>query len=316
MRYGFGIDVGGTTIKLAFLDENGNMKDKWEIPTRIADGGKNVLPDIAASVKEYMAKEHYTNDQIIGIGIGVPGPVSDAGIVNKCVNLGWGITDLHGELSALTGLHVKGGNDANVAALGECWRGGGQGAKDMVMATLGTGVGGGIVVGGQVIAGFHGAGGEIGHLNMNPNETEACGCGNYGCAEQYCSATGVVRMAKRYLAANDTPSVLRDGAFACKDVFAAAAGGDGAAREILEQVFEVLGRFLASIACVADPEVIVLGGGVSKAGQMLIDGATRYFRKYAFHACRSTRITLATLGNDAGAYGAFKLALDEFGASE
>ena len=149
MRYGFGIDVGGTTIKLAFLDENGTMKDKWEIPTRTEDGGKNVLPDIAASVKEYLEREGYTNDQIIGIGIGVPGPVSDAGIVNKCVNLGWGIIDLHGELSVLTGLNVKGGNDANVAALGECWKGGGQGAKDMVMATLGTGVGGGIVVGGN-----------------------------------------------------------------------------------------------------------------------------------------------------------------------
>ena len=167
MRYGFGIDVGGTTIKLAFLDENGTMKDKWEIPTRTEEGGKNVLPDIAASVKEYMDKENLTNEQIIGIGIGVPGPVSDAGIVNKCVNLGWGITDLHGDLSVLTGLHVKGGNDANVAALGECWKGGGQGAKDMVMATLGTGVGGGIVINGRVIAGFHGAGGGHGTGNAD-----------------------------------------------------------------------------------------------------------------------------------------------------
>ena len=314
MRYGFGIDVGGTTIKLAFLDENGTMKDKWEIPTRTEDGGKNVLPDIAASVKSYLEKEGYTQNEIIGIGIGVPGPVSDEGIVNKCINLGWGITDLHGELSALTGMKVKGGNDANVAALGECWRGGGQGAKNMVMATLGTGVGGGIVVGGRVIAGQHGAGGEIGHITMDPAETEACGCGKYGCAEQYCSATGVVRMAKRYLAKNDTPSILRDGKFECKDVFAAAAKGDAAAGEILEQVFEILGRFLAAVACVSDPEVIVLGGGVSKAGKVLTDGAERYFQKYAFHACRSTRIALATLGNDAGAYGAFKLALDEFGA--
>ena len=250
MRYGFGIDVGGTTIKLAFLDEDGNMRDKWEIPTRTEEGGKNVLPDIAASVKEYIAKEGLTNEQIIGIGIGVPGPVSDAGIV----------------------------------------------------------------INGRVIAGFHGAGGEIGHITMDPTETEACCCGKFGCAEQYCSATGVVRMAKRYLAANDTPSVLREGKFECKDVFAAAAKGDEAANAILEQVYEILGRFLASIACVADPEVIVLGGGVSKAGTPLIDGATKYFHKYAFHACRSTRITLATLGNDAGAYGAFKLALDEFGA--
>ena len=312
MRYGFGIDVGGTTIKIAFFEKDGTMRDKWEIPTRTENGGCNVLPDIAASIREYLDKENIPNQDIIGIGIGVPGPVSDAGIVNKCVNLGWGITDLHGELSVLTGFGVKGGNDANVAALGECWKGGGQGAENMVMATLGTGVGGGIVVGGKLIAGFHGAGGEIGHITMDTTETEACGCGKYGCAEQYCSATGVVRMAKRYLAANDTPSMLRDKSFECKDVFAAAAAGDEAANAILEQVFEILGRFLATISCVADPEVIVLGGGVSKAGQVLIDGATKYFHKYAFHACRSTRITLATLGNDAGAYGAFKLAVDEF----
>ena len=314
MRYGFGIDVGGTTIKLAFLDETGTMKDKWEIPTRTEDGGKNVLPDIAASVREYLEKEGYTNEQIIGIGIGVPGPVSDAGIVNKCVNLGWGIIDLHGELSVLTGLPVKGGNDANVAALGECWKGGGQGAKDMVMATLGTGVGGGVVVGGKIIPGFHGAGGEIGHITMNHREKEPCGCGKFGCAEQYCSATGVVRMTKRYLASHKADSMLRAMNFECKDVFAAAKAGDKPAQKALEQVYEIMGRFLAAIACVSNPEVIVLGGGVSKAGQPLIDGVTKYFHKYAFHACRSTRITLATLGNDAGAYGAFKLALDEFGA--
>ena len=312
MRYGFGIDVGGTTVKIAFFEKDGTMRDKWEIPTRTENGGVNVLPDIAAAIRGYLDKENIPNSDIIGIGIGVPGPVSDAGIVNKCVNLGWGITDLHGELSVLTGFGVKGGNDANVAALGECWKGGGQGAENMVMATLGTGVGGGIVINGRVIAGFHGAGGEIGHITMNTEETEQCGCGKYGCAEQYCSATGVVRMAKRYLAANDTDSVLRGKEFECKDVFAAATAGDAAANAILEQVYEILGRFLAAISCVADPEVIVLGGGVSKAGQMLIDGATKYFHKYAFHACRSTRITLATLGNDAGAYGAFKLAVDEF----
>ena len=314
MKYGFGVDLGGTTVKIAYFDEQGTILSKWEIPTITADGGKQILPDIAASIRQFIEQKTIDPADVIGVGIGVPGPVNSKGVVNKCVNLGWGITDLHGELSVLTGMHVKGGNDANVAALGECWMGGGQGAKDMVMATLGTGVGGGIVINGRVIAGYHGAGGEIGHITMDPTETEACGCGKFGCAEQYCSATGVVRMAKRYLASHDTPSVLREGAFECKDVFGAAANGDEAAKEILEQVYEILGRFLASIACVADPEVIVLGGGVSKAGQPLIDGATKYFHKYAFHACRSTRITLATLGNDAGAYGAFKLALDEFGA--
>ena len=314
MRYGFGIDLGGTTVKLSFLDESGTMLEKWEIPTRKEEGGKNILPDIAASVKDHIAKKALHNDQIIGIGIGVPGPISDSGIVNRCVNLGWDRVDLHTELSALTGLKVKGGNDANVAALGECWKGGGQGASDLIMATLGTGVGGGIIVGGRIVAGFNGAGGEIGHLTVDPEETETCGCGKCGCAEQYCSATGVVRMTRRYLAAHDTPSVLRDMDFECKDVFAAAQKGDEAAKAALEQVFEIMGRFLANIACVTDPQVIVLGGGVSKAGQFLIDGVTKYYQKYAFHACRDTRITLATLGNDAGAYGAFKLALDAFGA--
>ena len=314
MKYGFGIDLGGTTVQIAYFDETGNMLDQWEIPTVTADGGKQILPDIAASIRSFIEAYQINEAAILGLGIGVPGPVDGKGVVNKCVNLGWGVFNIAEELSALTGFPVKAGNDANVAALGECWKGGGQGARDMVMATLGTGVGGGIVINGRVIAGFHGAGGEIGHITMDPTETEVCGCGKFGCAEQYCSATGVVRMAKRYLASHDTPSVLRDGKFECKDVFAAAANGDEAANEILEQVYEILGRFLASIACVADPEVIVLGGGVSKAGQPLIDGATKYFHKYAFHACRSTRITLATLGNDAGAYGAFKLALDEFGA--
>ena len=314
MRYGFGIDVGGTTVKLAFLDENGTMMDKWEIPTRTQDGGKEIMPDIAASIKEYMAKKDLTREQIIGIGIGVPGPISDSGLVSKCVNLGWENVDLHKEMSALTGLPVKGGNDANVAALGECWKGGGQGASDLVMATLGTGVGGGIVVGGRIIAGSHGAGGEIGHVTVNYEETETCGCGKKGCVEQYCSATGVVRLTRRYLAANDTPSVLQDTDFECKDVCAAAAKGDEAAKNVLEQYYEMLGRFLANLACITDPEVIVLGGGVSKAGQVLVDGVTPYYQKNAFLACRDTRITLATLGNDAGAYGAFKLALDAFGA--
>ena len=315
MRYGFGIDVGGTTVKIAFFREDGAMQTKWEIPTNTADGGKAVLPDIAAAVRGFLDREQIPDDQIIGIGIGVPGPVSAAGIVNKCVNLGWGVTDLHGELEKLTGFGVRGGNDANVAALGECWKGSGQGCQDMVLATLGTGIGGGIVLGGKILPGVHGAGGEIGHMNLNPAETEVCGCGNRGCAEQYCSATGVVRTAKRYLAAHDTPSVLRNQAnFECRDVFSAAAAGDAAAEAILEQVYDTLGRFLAAIACVVDPEVIVLGGGVSKAGQPLLDGAARYFEKYAFHACRPTRIVAATLGNDAGAYGAFKLALDAFGA--
>ena len=317
MRYGFGVDVGGTTIKLAFFDREGTMLNKWEIPTDTSDGGKNVLPDIAASVRGYLAEYQISEEKIIGIGIGVPGPVSEEGIVNKCVNLGWGITDLHGELGRLSGLKVKGGNDANVAAVGECWKGGGAGAKNMVLATLGTSIGGGIVVGGKLVVGAHGAGGEHGHMMVNPDETEPCGCGNYGCIEQYGSATGAVRLAKRYLAAHDTPSVLRETEnFQCKDIFDAGKAGDGAAMAILEQYYSLMGRFIATVCAVVDPEVVVLGGGVSKAGQILVDGVRKYFQKYAFHACRNTDIVLAKLGNDAGAYGAFKLALDEFGGEK
>ncbi len=314
MRYGFGIDVGGTTVKIAFFNQDGLMLTKWEIPTNTENNGCAILPDIAASIQDYLTREQIPDDQIIGIGIGVPGPVNDEGVVNKCVNLGWRVLDLQKELSGLTGFPVKAGNDANVAALGECWKGGGQGAKNMVMATLGTGIGGGIVSGGRLIAGAHGAGGEIGHIVVNKEETEPCGCGNYGCIEQYGSATGVVRLAKRYLSSHEESSCLRNlQTITCKDVFDAAKAGDHAALAITDQMYDLMGLFLGSVCAVADPEVVVLGGGVSKAGQILVDGITPYYNKYAFHACHPIQITLAKLGNDAGAYGAFKLALDEFG---
>ena len=314
MKFGFGVDLGGTTVKIAYFDDNGTMLDKWEIPTVTADGGKQILPDIAASIRSYLDKNGIADESILGIGIGVPGPVNHAGIVNKCVNLGWGVFNISETLQQLTGFPVKAGNDASVAALGECWKGGGQGCENMVFATLGTGVGGGIVVGGNVIHGVHGAGGEIGHMVLNREETETCGCGKRGCVEQYCSATGIVRLAKKFLSASELPSSLRAlENLTCKEVFDASAAGDEAAQAILEQVYAYMGEFLADICCVVDPEAVVLGGGVSKAGQPLLDGAKRYFEKYAFHATRSVRFSLATLGNDAGAYGAFRLALQAFG---
>ena len=314
MKYGFGVDLGGTTVKLAFFDREGNMLHKWEIPTVTADGGKQILPDIADAINGYLTEKGIDKSQIIGIGIGVPGPVDGKGNVNRCVNLGWGVFNIHETLSGLTGLPVKAGNDANVAALGEAWKGGGNGCENMVMATLGTGVGGGIIINGRPVDGVHGAGGEIGHLVLDPEETEPCGCGKYGCVEQYCSATGVVRVAKRFMDAKDVDSILRSiENLTCKDVFDAAKAGDALALMILEKVYDYMGQFLANVCCVADPEVVVLGGGVSKAGQPLLDGAKRYFDKYIFHASRGIRFALASLGNDAGAYGAFKLALDCFG---
>ena len=304
MKYGFGVDLGGTTVKIAYFDETGNMLEKWEIPTVTADGGKQILPDIAASIRSFMDAHNIADTSVLGIGIGVPGPVNSKGVVNKCVNLGWGKVDIAQELSALTGLNVKAGNDANVAAVGEFWKGGGQGFDNVVFVTLGTGVGGGIVIDGRLLYGAHGAGAEIGHMVLNRDETAVCGCGKQGCAEQYCSATGIVRLAK----------LAGMGDVTCKDIFDAGKAGDELALKVLDQYYAYLGEFLGSLCSVVDPEVVVLGGGVSKAGDVLLKGVEPYFHKYVFHACSDVKFALASLGNDAGAYGAFKLAVDAFGA--
>ena len=308
MKYGFGIDLGGTTVKLAYFDETGELLHKWEIPTNTAENGKHILPDIAAAIIKYMEENNIAKEQILGAGIGVPGAVDKHGIVAGCVNLGWGYFSVKDALEPLLGFKVVAGNDATVAALGECWKGGGQGCDSMVMVTLGTGVGGGIIVDGKPVHGATGAGGEIGHMVLNRNETATCGCGKHGCVEQYCSATGIARLAGLALKEKDTPSSLRSlEKIAAKDVFDAAGAGDKLATEVLEQVYAYMGEFIASLCCVVNPDVVVLGGGVSKAGQPLIEGVERNFQKWCFHACRDTEFRLATLGNDAGAYGAFKL---------
>ena len=308
MKYGFGIDLGGTTVKIAYFDENGTMLEKWEIPTVIANGGAQILPDIAASILGYLETHNIDKATILGLGIGVPGPVNAKGIVNKCINLGWGVFNVEKALSELTGFPVAAGNDANMAALGEDWKGSGEGCENMVMATFGTGVGGGIIMDGRVLSGVHGSGGEIGHLVVNLHETEYCNCGKKGCVEQYCSATGIVRMAKQFMEKYDVPSTLRileD--LSCKDVFACSEQGDMLASFVLEHVYEYMGMFLSAVCCVVDPEVVVLGGGVSKAGAPLLEGAKRQFDRHVFHAAKDVRFALATLGNDAGAYGAFRL---------
>ena len=314
MRYGFGVDLGGTTVKIAFFDEQGTMISKWEIPTVTAGGGKQILPDIAASIRQYIEQKTIDPASIIGVGIGVPGPVSSKGVVNKCINLGWGVFNIAEELSRLVGFPVKAGNDANVAALGEFWKGGGQGCDNMVFVTLGTGVGGGIVVEGRLLHGAHGSGAEIGHLVLKRDETIPCNCGKYGCVEQYCSATGIVRLAKEAMeGVSELSRLHRANPLTCKDIFDAGKAGDPLALQVLNQYYAYLGEFLANICCVVDPDVVVLGGGVSKAGQMLLDGTRPYFDQYVFHAASGARFALASLGNDAGAYGALKLALDSFG---
>ena len=312
MRYGFGIDLGGTTVKIAYFDENGEMLEKWEIPTVTTDGGKLILPHIAASIRAFMDAHNIADTAVLGLGIGVPGPVSGKGVVNKCVNLGWGVFNIAEELSSLTGFPVKAGNDANVAALGEFWKGGGQGCENVVFVTLGTGVGGGIVVEGKLLHGAHGSGAELGHMVLRKDEVETCGCGKHGCVEQYCSATGIVRLANRYLAAHDVPSVLREGTLSAKAIFDGAKAGDAAALAIAEEYYALMGEFLGNVCSVVNPEAVVIGGGVSNAGQILIDGIVPHFHKHVFHAASNVTFSLASLGNDAGAYGAFKLALDAF----
>ncbi|MCD7708313.1 MAG: ROK family glucokinase [Clostridiales bacterium] len=310
-KYGFGVDVGGTTVKIGFFGTDGTLLDKWEVKTDRTDGGSNILPDIAQAIDNKLAQEGISKSEVQGIGIGVPGPVSADGVVHTCVNLGWGTVNVADELGRLTGLIVSVGNDANVAALGEMWQGGAKGSKDVVLVTLGTGVGGGIIVGGKVVAGHDGAGGEIGHITVNDDEIEPCNCGQYGCLEQYASATGIARMARRKLDKSAEETSLRNvPQLDAKAVFDAAKAGDAVALGLVDEVGSILGGALSNIACVVNPEVIVLGGGVSKAGDILTDAVQKHFIETSFHACRDTKFALATLGNDAGMYGCVKMILE------
>lgn len=307
-KYGFGVDIGGTTCKIGLFDMTGELQEKWEIPTNTENCGAAILDDVAAAVMGKLGERGISKWDVQGIGLGVPGPVREDGVVLKCVNLGWEVINVEEILHEKTGLTVKAANDANVAALGEMWQGGGKGHENVVMVTLGTGVGGGIILGGKILAGTHGAGGEIGHMKIRSDETDACGCGGHGCLEQYASATGIVRMAKKKLAADTRDTVLRSVKdLTAKDIFDQAKNGDEVAAELVDELCRELGGALAKIACVVDPEIFVVGGGVSRAGAILTDGIQKYYREQVFHACADAEIALATLGNDAGMYGCVRL---------
>ena len=210
-KYAFGVDLGGTSVKLGLFTAEGELIRKWEIPTDRTDDCVNVIPDIARSLRGEMEKEGIREGDLVGIGMGVPGPVQPDGYVEVCVNLHWHDLYPARQLSDLMGgVPVELGNDANVAALGEAWRGGGEGAEDAVMITLGTGVGGGVIHRGKIVAGRHGLGGEIGHIHVRDNEPEQCNCGGYGCLEQVASATGIVREAKRMMQKSTKPSAMRE----------------------------------------------------------------------------------------------------------
>lgn len=308
-----GIDVGGTTVKLGIFETDGTLVCKWEIPSRKEENGSGILPDVAASIRKVLKERQIALADVIGAGLGFPGPVLPDGYVEVCVNLGWRDMNPQEILSRLLdGLPVRSGNDANVAALGEMWQGGGRGYHDIVMVTLGTGVGGGVVHDQKIVAGRHGLGGEIGHIHIREGEKEQCNCGGYGCVEQVASATGIAREARRAMEASDRESVLRryGNGVTAKDVLDAAKAGDGLALEVMDTVCYYLGWALAAVSMTVDPEVFVIGGGVSKAGTFLTDYIDRYYRKLTPISENKAAIVLATLGNDAGIYGAARLILD------
>ena len=310
-KYCFGIDVGGTTVKMGLFTIEGQVLDKWEIPTRTEDEGKAILPDIAAYTLAKLVEKNISKEDVAGIGIGVPGPINAEGVVPHTANLGWGYKEVTRELTELTGLPCKGGNDANVAALGEMWKGAAAGHKNGVMVTLGTGVGGGIIIDGRILVGTNGAGGEIGHIHVDDNIPGTCGCGNQGCLEQVASANGTVKLAKWMLEDRKVQTVLNPETMTSKDIWDAVKAGDAFALEVAERFGKYLGLALANVASTVDPEVFVIGGGVSKAGPVILDYIKKYYVKYTFKGCRDAKFVLATLGNDAGIYGSARLVIEE-----
>ena len=310
--YAFGVDIGGTTIKMGLFTTNGDLLDSWEIPTRTESEGSYVLPDIAEAVEKKLKERDISKLDVEGIGIGVPGPVGPDGTVFRCVNLGWDVFNVEQRLTTLTGLKSKAGNDANVAALGEMWQGGGKGYRNIVMITLGTGVGGGVILNGKILAGVSGAAGELGHMTMIEDEQEVCGCGKRGCLEQYTSANGLVRITRRYLAAHPKAktSLFDFNPLTAKDICDEAKKGDDVALKMLAQLGNLLGKALSYVSCTVDPEAFVIGGGLSKAGPILIEAIRKEFKRYAFHASRETEFKLAELGNNAGIYGGVRMVLE------
>ena len=300
--YKFGVDVGGTTVKIGLFSGDGKLEEKYEIATDKSDQGAHIIEHIAAKLDEIIAEKSYGILDCMGVGIGLPGPV-DRGMILGCVNLGWGIFSIVEEFSkAFHNVPVYAGNDANTAALGEYVAGAGKGIKNMIMVTLGTGVGGGIIIDGRILEGANGGAGEIGHIPVNPQEQDICGCGKKGCLEQYASATGIVRIAEKLRKENGN-TALPAGCTA-KQVFDYAKEGDELAMQAVEELGRYLGLALASCACVLNPEGIVIGGGVSRAGKIPLDVTEKNFQTYVFKPCRNVKFCLAELGNDAGIYGA------------
>lgn len=315
MKYAAGVDVGGMSVKFGFFDEEGKLVAKSAVETKVEEGTRYILDSIAQQIKKMAQELGIAFSHIFGVGVGVPGMVLKQNFVVHCVNVPFHEIYVGSELSERLGVPVFVENDANVAALGELWRGSGQGVKDLVLYTLGTGVGGGIVIDGKIISGCHGAGGEIGHMPiLETPRKRHCGCGGTQCLELIASATGIVAETLHYLEEYDQPSSLRlipSDELEAKDIFDAAKTGDEAAKAMIDQLGRDLGRSMAIIASVLNPQRFVIGGGVSHAGELLLEPVRRYFKEYAFLSTTDTEICRAALGNDAGIYGAVKLVWNE-----
>ncbi|MBH1942556.1 ROK family glucokinase [Mobilitalea sibirica] len=306
----FGVDIGGTAVKVGLFTTEGRLVEKWDFATRKTKEGKEILKDVADFIKEKIQILKLDMGSILGIGIGLPGPVKDNGEVLELPNMGLGHFNIEKEMQELIGLKVKAANDANIAALGEQWQGSGKGYHNMVLITLGTGVGGGVILKDAILAGSNGAGGEIGHMLVNYKEKDRCGCGKRGCLEQYASATGIVRMAKRSLSSNNKASALQNiDNISAKIVFDLAKEGDALAQDIVSEACRYLGIACANIAQVIDPEAFIIGGGVSKAGEVLTDQIKEYYEINVMDALKNKDFKLAVLGNDAGIYGGARLIL-------
>lgn len=307
MKKLIGIDVGGTTVKIGILDETGELLNHWSIYTDTSNHGKNILPDITNSINQKLVEQNIPKSEILGVGIGVPGPVDNNGILNGAVNLGWTKeVEIEKDLSKLLELPVHADNDANCASLGEMWRGSGLGAQNMIFVTLGTGVGGGIIANGKIIKGNNGGGGEIGHITVDRNDDAfLCNCGKKGCLETLTSATGIVKVAKKHLENYDGDTILRKYSnLNAKNVFDAAKKGDEFALSMLEIFGEYLAMALASISNITNPSTIVIGGGVSKAGSIIIKYIKRHFDQFVFYPNKEIEFKIASLGNNAGVIGA------------
>ncbi len=314
MKKLLGIDLGGTTVKFAIMTEDGEIQQKWSIGTDIRNDGKQIVPQIIESINHHLELYGLSADTFLGIGMGSPGTVDrENGTVIGAYNLNWStLIPVRQMIEAGTGIPLYIDNDANVAALGEGWKGAGENGKDVVFVTLGTGVGGGIIAEENLLHGSVGAAGEIGHMIVEP-EGYLCTCGNHGCLETVASATGVVRLARdlseEYAGDSELKELIDDGQeLTAKTIFDQAKAGDALAVIVADKFFFYLGLACANIGNLLNPETIVIGGGVSAAGDMLLEGVEKYFQQFAFPSIRtSTKLKLAQLGNDAGVIGAGSL---------